>query len=102
MPVQSYVRYNRLKDIGLTEQRFVSDAAHQLRTPLAVLQTQLQSGLEGAVDPLALIREMQGTVRRATALSQQMLSLARVQQLHSQGAASSLHEAVENPTPRGS
>jgi len=68
------MRYNRLKDIGLTEQRFVSDAAHQLRTPLAVLQTQLQSGLEGAVDPLALIREMRHGSARYGAVATNVVS----------------------------
>jgi two-component system sensor histidine kinase TctE len=70
----------RVRDMLGQQQRFVADAAHQLRTPLAVLQTQLQSGRGGAVDPGLLMREMQGTVQRATALSQQLLALARVQQ----------------------
>ena len=69
----------RVRDMLGQQQRFVADAAHQLRTPLAVLQTQLQSGRGGAVDPAVLMREMQGTVQRATALSQQLLALARVQ-----------------------
>jgi two-component system sensor histidine kinase TctE len=72
----------RVRDMLAQQQRFVADAAHQLRTPLAVLQTQLQSGQGGAVDPAVLMREMQGTVQRATALSQQLLALARVQQWH--------------------
>jgi two-component system sensor histidine kinase TctE len=80
----------RVRDMLGQQQRFVADAAHQLRTPLAVLQTQLQSGQGGAVEPAVLMREMQGTVQRATALSQQLLSLARVQQLrggaHGDGA----------------
>ena len=75
----------RVRGLLGQQQRFVSDAAHQLRTPLAVLQTQLQSGLEGAVEPTVLMREMQGTVQRATALSQQLLSLARVEQLRHPG-----------------
>ena len=75
----------RVRDMLGQQQRFVADAAHQLRTPLAVLQTQLQSGLGGAVEPAELMREMQGTVQRATALSQQLLSLARVQQLRGDG-----------------
>lgn len=67
------------------QQRFVADAAHQLRTPLAVLRTQLQSGLSGDLPPQALMQEMLGTVQRATQLSQQLLSLARVEQLRSRG-----------------
>jgi len=82
----------RVRSMLDQQQRFVSDAAHQLRTPLAVLQTQLQSGLEGAVDPVVLMREMQGTVHRAAALSQQMLSLARVHQLHSLDGSGRMRE----------
>ncbi len=48
----------RVRDMLGQQQRFVADAAHQLRTPLAVLQTQLQSGLGGAVEPTELMREM--------------------------------------------
>ena len=74
----------RLRAMLEQQQRFVADAAHQLRTPLAVLRTQLQSGLSGDVPPQELLPEMQGTVQRATVLAQQMLSLARVHQLRSQ------------------
>jgi two-component system sensor histidine kinase TctE len=83
----------RVRDMLGQQQRFVADAAHQLRTPLAVLQTQLQSGQGGAVEATVLMREMQGTVQRATALSQQLLSLARVQQLRG-GAYSGGPEAA--------
>ncbi|MBL8313366.1 MAG: sensor histidine kinase [Rubrivivax sp.] len=38
------------------QQRFAADAAHRLRTLLAVLQTQLQSGLGGACDLAAATR----------------------------------------------
>lgn len=96
----------RVREMLAQQQRFVADAAHQLRTPLAVLQTQLQSGLGGAVEPAELMREMQGTVQRATALSQQLLSLARVQQLRSEGAgagacdlAAATREAVLELSP---
>ncbi|WPB58803.1 sensor histidine kinase [Xylophilus sp. GOD-11R] len=62
------------------QQRFMRDAAHQLRTPLAVLKVQVQSALRGDVPPIDALREIGGTVDRATALAQQMLSLARVDQ----------------------
>jgi two-component system sensor histidine kinase TctE len=86
----------RLRRLLGQQQRFVADAAHQLRTPLAVLNTQLQSGLNGDVPPAVLMQEMQGTVQRATALSNHMLSLAKVEQLRDRGNVEpcSLHEAA--------
>jgi two-component system sensor histidine kinase TctE len=75
----------RLRGLLGQQQRFVADAAHQLRTPLAVLNTQLQSGLTGDVPPQVLMAEMLGTVRRATTLSNHMLSLAKVEQLRQRG-----------------
>jgi len=62
------------------QQRFMRDAAHQLRTPLAVLKVQVQSALRGDVPAPEALQEIGGTVERATALAQQMLSLARVDQ----------------------
>ena len=60
------------------QQRFIADASHQLRTPLAVLKTQLQSALHGdAPLPLAL-SEMLRTVDRTTHLANQLLSKARL------------------------
>lgn len=67
------------------QQRFVADASHQLRTPLAVLKTQLQSGLRGDAPPEVVLREMAGTVDRATNLANKLLSLAKVEQLRSKG-----------------
>jgi two-component system, OmpR family, sensor histidine kinase TctE len=87
-PIVGAINGLMLRVRGLLEQqqRFVADAAHQLRTPLAVLRTQLQSGLAGDVPPAALMQEMLGTVQRATTLSHQLLSMARVEQLRSHGA----------------
>jgi len=71
-------RLHRTVDL---QQRFVANASHQLRTPLAVLQTQLQSGLSGDIEPELALREMRATVERATKLANQLLSLARIEQL---------------------
>jgi two-component system sensor histidine kinase TctE len=71
-------RLHRTVDL---QQHFVANASHQLRTPLAVLQTQLQSGLSGDVEPELALREMRSTVERATKLANQLLSLARIEQL---------------------
>ena len=66
------------------QKRFVRDTAHQLRTPLAVLKTQVQSALRGDVEPRQALEEINGTVERATLLANQMLSLAKVEQLRQQ------------------
>ena len=77
----------RLAHLLENQKRFVRDTAHQLRTPLAVLRTQLQSALRGDVDSAQAMHEMSGTVERATLLANQMLSLAKVEQLCQQGDA---------------
>lgn len=70
--------------LGL-QQRFVSDASHQLRTPLAVLKAQVQSGLRGDAPPLTVLGEIAGTAERAVNLADKMLSLAKVEQLRDHG-----------------
>jgi two-component system sensor histidine kinase TctE len=74
----------RLASLLDNQKRFVRDASHQLRTPLAVLKTQVQSALRGDVEPRQALVEINGTVERATVLANQMLSLARVGQLREQ------------------
>jgi two-component system, OmpR family, sensor histidine kinase TctE len=63
------------------QRKFVRDAAHQLRTPLAVLKTQVQSALRGDLAPTQALQEIEVTVDRATGLANQMLDLAKVEQL---------------------
>jgi two-component system sensor histidine kinase TctE len=77
----------RLAHLLDNQKRFVRDSAHQLRTPLAVLKTQVQSALRGDIDATQALREINGTVDRATALANQMLSLAKIEQLRNQPAA---------------
>jgi two-component system sensor histidine kinase TctE len=74
----------RLAHLLDNQKRFVRDTSHQLRTPLAVLRTQVQSALHGDVEPLEALREINATVERATTLANQMLSLAKVEQLRQQ------------------
>ncbi len=77
---------SRLQHLLANQKRFVRDAAHQLRTPLAVLKVQVQSALRGDVEPTQALHEINHTVSRATALANQMLSLAKVAQLVQQPA----------------
>jgi len=74
-------RLQRLLD---HQKRFVRDSAHQLRTPLAVLKAQVQSARRGDMPPDQALQEINATVDRGTALVNQMLSLAKVEQLRQQ------------------
>ncbi|MCM2251750.1 MAG: sensor histidine kinase N-terminal domain-containing protein, partial [Ramlibacter sp.] len=75
---------SRLAHLLDNQKRFVRDTAHQLRTPLAVLKTQVQSALHGDIEPRLALVEIEDTVARATVLANQMLSLAKVEQLRQQ------------------
>jgi two-component system sensor histidine kinase TctE len=81
---------SRLQHLLDNQKRFVRDAAHQLRTPLAVLKVQVQSALRGDVAPHQGLLEIQDTVERATLLANQMLSLAKVAQLVQQPATQAI------------
>ena len=63
-----------------SQRRFVRDASHQLRTPLAVLKAQVQSARRGDVPAPQALAEIEDTVDRATRLANQMLALAKVAQ----------------------
>jgi two-component system sensor histidine kinase TctE len=86
----------RLAHLLENQKRFVRDTSHQLRTPLAVLKTQVQSALREDVPPRQALGEIQETVERATVLANQMLSLAKVEQLRQQAdtAVTDLAQAV--------
>ena len=74
----------RLHNLLDNQKRFVRDASHQLRTPLAVLKVQLQSALRADVPAIQALHEINHTVERATVLANQMLALAKVEQLRQQ------------------
>ena len=84
----------RLDSLLKHQKRFVRDTSHQLRTPLAVLKTQVQSALRGDVAPLVALQEIKHTVERATYLANQMLALSKVEQLRQQADASVLNWAT--------
>ncbi len=67
-------------DQAMTGQRaFVADAAHELRTPLAALQLQLQLTERAASEPerRAALADLRQGLLRATRVVQQLLTLAR-------------------------
>lgn len=69
----------RLKQVMLAQQRFVADAAHQLRTPFAGLTTQAELALretEAGRQQHAL-EQILTSARRASHLVNQLLALAR-------------------------
>ncbi|MEW6704829.1 MAG: sensor histidine kinase [Pseudomonadota bacterium] len=89
----------RLQRLMEHQRQFVRDASHQLRTPLAVLKTQVQNALAtppGEPLPRQALEDMHGTVERAARLANQMLALAKVEQVQSQGPSTpqSLSEVV--------
>lgn len=84
----------RLARLLAHHKRFVRDASHQLRTPLAVLKTQLQSARRGDMPASRAFEEMTHTVDGATVLANQMLALAKVEQLRQQGDAGVLDAAA--------
>ena len=81
---------SRLQSLLDHQKRFVRDSAHQLRTPLAVLKAQVQSARRGDMSPDQALAEIEHTVARATALANQMLSLAKVEQLRQQPESSTV------------
>jgi two-component system sensor histidine kinase TctE len=67
------------------QRRFLADASHQLRTPMAVLRTQLQSALAGEVAAAEVLPQMLHTVDRAAGLANQLLSVSKLEQIKRAG-----------------
>jgi two-component system, OmpR family, sensor kinase len=76
------------------QQQFVSEAAHELRTPLAALQIQLDN-LRSQPDAES-VRELGDGIRRASAMVAQLLRLARLDapDLPGEGASIDLKELM--------
>lgn len=79
---------HQLDDAVAWQRRFVADAAHQLRTPLAALKVELEHALRES-DPARhqqALQHLQGGIDRLSRITQQLLTLARAEP----GALSSL------------
>ena len=63
------------------EKRFLADAAHELRTPLAVLRIHAQNAMDApsAADRAESLRQLVHGVDRSTRLAAQLLTLARLE-----------------------
>jgi two-component system sensor histidine kinase TctE len=72
---------DRLSLALAAQQRFIADAAHQLRTPIAGLKTQTELALRQAPpgDAQATLRQLRTATERTTRLVNQLLSLARAE-----------------------
>lgn len=70
-----------LAESATAQQRFLANAAHQLRTPLAGLQTQLELAADDGYRTIIQERlgELRLSVRRVSRLVQQMLALAKAE-----------------------
>lgn len=73
--------FDRLGRAAEAQREFLADAAHQLRTPLTSLQTEIELALlephDERVDPL--LQRLRQRVVRSARLAQQLLSLARAE-----------------------
>ena len=79
----------RLREAQAAQREFLQDAAHQLRTPLAGLQVQIELLHNGQADQNAS-RNLRKSVARVTRLANQLLALAR---------AEAGHHLMTNATP---
>ena len=71
----------RLSTVLSAQQRFIADAAHQLRTPIAGLrtQTELARRQTSPADVQTALAQLQTAAERTTHLVNQLLSLARAE-----------------------
>ena len=89
--------FARVQQAFETQQHFVADAAHELRSPLAALKLQVQ-GLQRAADAPAravALERLSSGVDRAVRLVEQLLALARSEAGATSGALSQSVELAE-------
>ncbi|TBU91246.1 ATP-binding protein [Phytopseudomonas dryadis] len=72
---------SQLRALLERERRFIADAAHELRTPLAILDIHVRNALQAdsAQDREEALSFLQQGVRRATRVASQLLTMARLE-----------------------
>ncbi|MGA8008835.1 MAG: sensor histidine kinase N-terminal domain-containing protein [Thiomonas sp.] len=91
--------FARLQQSLQTQKRFIADAAHQIKTPLAGLRMQAELA-QREVDPEELrasLRQIGRSVERTTRLVNQLLALTRAE--NQGGAARALFETIDLRQP---
>ncbi|PMS25065.1 sensor histidine kinase, partial [Trinickia soli] len=89
----------RLKVHASTQRQFIADAAHQLRTPLTLLDTQVQCARQCVDDEPALSDALAGihrTSRKMTEITNQLLLLARAESAPSRNVAVDMTQVVSS------
>lgn len=72
---------SKLHLASLREKRFLADAAHELRTPVAAIQTQLYLliHLNDPDEKNGVVQDMHTTISRISSLSNQLINISRVE-----------------------
>lgn len=95
---------SRLQDASRRQRQFVSDAAHELRTPVATVRVRVETALAARRDPdwPLVAGDVLAETRRMERLIEQLLLLARVDagKLQVTGAAVDLDEVVDRVADR--
>ncbi|RDI57967.1 sensor histidine kinase [Microvirga subterranea] len=99
--------FARAGDALAAQRRFVSNAAHQLRTPLTALRIQLRNlrQVSGGAEAAEVLEEMEIGLRRMSTLTGQLLALARAESLapmeahHPSCLIEAVREAVAGVVP---
>jgi two-component system sensor histidine kinase QseC len=71
----------KLQSANLREKQFLADAAHELRTPVAAIQTQLYllTNLQNINEKDDVVKDMLTTISRFSTLSTQLINIARIE-----------------------
>ena len=95
----------RLNELLDHQRRFIRDASHQLKSPLAVMKIQLQLAQRGGATEPQFLEEITQTTDRAINVTNQLLALAKIEHVRGQASsapvdlAAAARQAVVNISP---